>query len=112
MRWSDWPTEKKYKALCGTRRAPRYRSLPQANDGNYLKMCKSWNRPLPTELNRCNFPHPIKDQLDCGCCWAFSTIQVLEALIFQCYGKRTELSVQQLVDCDFYNDACDGGWPS
>lgn len=112
MRWSDWTTEHKYKSLCGTRLKPKFRNAPQQQPPSYLKICKSWSQQIPTELNRCNFPNPIKDQLDCGCCWAFATIQVLEGLIYQCMGKSTELSVQQLVDCDFYNSACDGGWPS
>lgn len=48
------------------------------------------------------------DQQTCGCCWAFSSISIVEALIYQCMHKKTELSVQQLVDCDDNNQACDG----
>lgn len=127
---SDWTPEHKYKALCGTRlNKARVKRDVTPQQPSFLKICKSWNEKIPVEFNRCNFPNPIRDQMgkvfrlwnflkqsnffsDCGFCWAFSTIQVLEGLIYQCLGKRTELSVQQLVDCDSYNEACDGGWPS
>jgi len=42
------------------------------------------------------------DQQGCGACWAFSTAAAVESLaLISGYDKQlTELSVQQLVDCD------------
>lgn len=52
------------------------------------------------------------DQAGCGACWAFSTTAAVESLAFiSGFDKElTELSVQQLVDCDSNNYGCTGGW--
>jgi C1A family cysteine protease len=54
---------------------------------------------------------PILDQKDCGSCWAFSTVSSLEsALSIKNKVTPTQpLSIQYLVDCDTYNNGCNGG---
>ena len=54
----------------------------------------------------------IKDQQQCGSCWAFSAIVALESAYVQKTGNLTSLSEQDLVDCVTGCDGCDGGWPS
>jgi histolysain len=53
-----------------------------------------------------------EDQLQCGSCWAASTAATLEslALISGSQQSLSELSVQQLVDCDEKNNGCISGW--
>jgi len=53
----------------------------------------------------------IKDQGQCGSCWAFSAVAFLESQNLIKGGKTATYSEQQLVDCDTdsTNQGCNGG---
>jgi len=57
---------------------------------------------------------PVKDQGQCGSCWAFSATENIESM-WILKGKATNstlsLSPQQIVDCDEYDGGCEGGEP-
>jgi C1A family cysteine protease len=56
---------------------------------------------------------PIKDQGQCGSCWAFSAIAAVESSIaIREGGSVPVLSEQQLVSCSsaYQNAGCNGGW--
>jgi len=54
---------------------------------------------------------PIKNQEQCGSCWAFATVATTEGLYFLNGNTLTSFSEQQIVDCDTGGDGCGGGWP-
>jgi C1A family cysteine protease len=56
----------------------------------------------------------VKNQADCGSCWAFSTTEQVESdycISKGTLGKCVELAPQQLVSCDMTNLGCNGGMP-
>lgn len=53
---------------------------------------------------------PIKNQGQCGSCWAFSTVMGIEGAMFVENSKLISLSEQDLVSCDHNGDqGCNGG---
>jgi len=57
----------------------------------------------------------VKDQGQCGSCWAFAATATLEYLSSVKINKLTDLAEQELVDCatsaaGYQNNGCNGGW--
>ncbi|OMO92558.1 hypothetical protein COLO4_17495 [Corchorus olitorius] len=53
----------------------------------------------------------VKNQLQCGVCWAFSAVAAIEGITQISSGILISLSEQQLLDCSTNgNNGCEGGW--
>jgi C1A family cysteine protease len=55
---------------------------------------------------------PVKDQGSCGSCWAVSAVENVETMTHLAGKPLEPLSVQEVLECDKYDNACYGGFPS
>jgi len=98
---SDW-TDEEYNQLLGYKHEMKKTSDVAILDTSNLAADINWVTSGAVT--------PVKNQGQCGSCWAFSTTGSVEGAEFL-YGtkKLVSLSEQQLVDCSKQNDACKGG---
>jgi len=54
---------------------------------------------------------PVKDQGQCGSCWAFSATETVESANLMAGRAVQHLSAQEIVDCDKADAGCNGGDP-
>ena len=102
--FSDW-TAAEYKSILGYKRDElRTPKTPKQFDTSRNASSVNWVDAGAVT--------PVKDQGQCGSCWAFSTTGSLEGAHYVATGDLLSFSEQQLVDCSFLsygNLACNGG---
>jgi cathepsin C len=54
---------------------------------------------------------PAGSQGNCGSCYVYSTMRMMEARLKIKFNHDINLSVQHALDCSFYNQGCNGGYP-
>lgn len=70
------------------------------------------NNSMSVDWRTRGFVSPVKDQGDCGACWAFSAISTMETLYARKFNVQKDFSEQNMIDCSsaYNNFGCNGGW--
>ena len=107
-KFADW-TPEEFKRLLGyIPRTPEEKA--ESEKPTTLK--QNISLPASVDWRTVGAVTPVKDQGQCGSCWAFSTTGSLEGAHFIATGKLVSLSEQQFVDCAKFSKGglgCNGG---
>jgi cathepsin L len=105
-RFADMTLEE-FRTMYNTYNASK---VMKARQGTPYKVSGSAN-PDEVDWRKEGYVTPVKDQGQCGSCWAFSTVASLEGQHFKATKELVSLSEQNLVDCSRAegNPGCNGG---
>ncbi|KAL5260092.1 hypothetical protein ACHWQZ_G010276 [Mnemiopsis leidyi] len=96
-------------------RALRTRKLTRNLDENVREFKPPVDGVVPDtkDWREENVVTPVKNQGDCGACYAFSAVSVMSSMLAIKTGELVPLSEQQVVDCSgpWGDNGCDGGAP-
>ena len=101
--FSDW-TQDEYKKLLGFKKTNH---LVKASRN--ATILKTEDTPASVDWRETGAVNAVKDQGQCGSCWAFSATAAIEGAHFRATGQLVRLSEQQMVDCDTNSHGCQGG---
>ena len=91
-------------------------ALPAAESTDAPSVSAEPAAPPPATIdwrnfNGNNFVTGVRNQGNCGSCWAFATTAALESSVMIATGVNTNLSEQILISCGNAG-SCDGGYPA
>jgi len=103
-KYADW-TKEEFSRLLGLKKvslsnAPALENAPLVDAPASFDWCSN---------GKCT---AVKDQGQCGSCWAFATTENIESVWMIGKHGSVTLSPQQIVDCDTGEQGCSGGDPA
>jgi len=108
-KFGDWTREEFKSRMNGFKMTEEVKAMKR--DSHMFLPPSNIAIPDKVDWRKQGYVTEIKDQGQCGSCWAFSATGSLEGQTFAKTQKLPSLSEQQLVDCStkFGNQGCDGG---
>eukprot|EP01060_Flectonema_neradi_P020302 TRINITY_DN27840_c0_g1_i1.p1 TRINITY_DN27840_c0_g1~~TRINITY_DN27840_c0_g1_i1.p1 ORF type:complete len:395 (+),score=69.24 TRINITY_DN27840_c0_g1_i1:48-1187(+) len=111
--FSDWTLEEYIKKRAsGLDRITWWSTIPKRTEVHSNRRVNEPRTHLPDAVDYRNASPPIltavKNQLDCGSCWAFGSTEAIESAAAIATGKLLTLSPQQLVSCSPNPNGCGG----
>lgn len=76
----------------------------------FFKPSKSFKLSRTVDWRQNGIVPEVKDQGNCGSCWAFATVGTVEIHYGLNKKENVSLSEQHLLDCATDNHGCKGGW--
>jgi len=82
---------------------------PAQEDASFVQVAA----PADMDWRKYGVVTAVKDQGNCGSCWAHSADEAIESFnaIRMGNNQTTAFSVQQCTACTYSYDGCNGGWP-
>jgi cathepsin L len=107
--FADWTVEEFRQNLLGTRL--NMTSHRNQITGRFLRLPSHLKAPESIDWRESGAVSGVKNQGNCGSCWAFSTTGALEGAHYRLKNSLVPLSEQQLIDCSskYNNEGCNGG---
>jgi len=102
-KFADWSKEEFKTKMMGYKKISNIQPLSSVQP--------ELKAPLPTSFDwrTKGAVTPVKNQEQCGSCWAFSATEGVESAWYLAKHQLIKLSEQQIVSCDTNDDGCDGG---
>eukprot|EP01112_Ceratiomyxa_fruticulosa_P006160 TRINITY_DN1695_c0_g1_i2.p1 TRINITY_DN1695_c0_g1~~TRINITY_DN1695_c0_g1_i2.p1 ORF type:complete len:270 (+),score=55.82 TRINITY_DN1695_c0_g1_i2:374-1183(+) len=105
--------EEFYNYPCGGKLTGKFDVPPANPDWESIEMLSEDALPATFDWETHTPPvvTPVKNQGQCGSCWAFSAVANIEGVWALGGNKLVNLSESELVDCSTSDYGCGGGWP-
>jgi len=92
--------------------AGRRKFASHGENKDYKHFARESVDDLPKEFDWKSLIQESVKQSHCGSCYAFSTMEMAQARLKKKYDQDVKLSVQYSINCNYYNQGCEGGYPS